>query len=93
MLQSQGSALCNLRSPGDTWQSSVLTFQIRKRKTGTYFQMRETYLAKNCFSTNLAPYASRLVSSAVLGTHVFGYVFNVEVERKQGDINRRQRPE
>lgn len=80
MLSSQHIALCNLGSPGDTWPSSVLTSQIRKRRNGTYFQIRETYLAKNCFSTNLAPYASRLASSTVFGTQTFGYVFNVEVE-------------
>lgn len=38
-----------------------------ERRNGTYFQMKETYLAKSCSSTNLAPHASCLVFSAVFG--------------------------
>lgn len=38
-----------------------------ERRNGTYFQMKETYLAKSCSSTNLAPQALRLVSSIVFG--------------------------
>ena len=78
---SQHNALCKLKSPGDTWPSSVLTFQ--RRRNSTYFQMKNHYLAKNCFfSTNLVPYASRLLLSMIFGTLVFSYLLNVEVENR-----------
>jgi hypothetical protein len=71
---SQPKALRKLKSPGNTWPSSALTFQRRMRMNSACFQMKYSYLAKNCCSTNLAPYASGIILLTVFGTHVFDYL-------------------
>lgn len=53
--------------------------------------MKNHYLAKACFiSTNLAPYASRLLFSTMFGTTDLAFIFDVEVENRVISIEGRE---